>query len=158
MQTTNAPIHRSASDAEARWFLGGRADIRLTSADTAGWLCLHDHRLPHGSATPLHVHPDDDESFLVLEGSLELAFGDERVVAGPDDALHVPRGVEHAFRVVSPEGARVIIVGTPAGHERFFLAAGDPIDGPAPEGPPDLERLSAAAAAAGFQLLGPPPF
>lgn len=154
--TTDHAIHRPAGDATARSFLGGRTDVRLASADTKGWLCLHDHRLPAGMATPLHVHPDDDESFIVLEGSVEFALPERRILAGVDDALHIPRGVPHAFRVASPDGARLLIIGTPAGHERFFLEAGDPLGTPA--GPPDMPRLGAAAAAAGFELLGPPPF
>jgi quercetin dioxygenase-like cupin family protein len=154
--------HTDATAAPAVWFLGGRATVRLTAEQTGGWLCVHDHRLPAGSATPLHVHPDDDESFLILEGTLELVVGTERLTAGADDALHLPRGIPHAFRVTSPGGARVLIVGTPAGHERFFAAAGEPATGPglpsSPAGPPDMGRMAAAAELAGFQLLGPPPF
>jgi mannose-6-phosphate isomerase-like protein (cupin superfamily) len=153
--TSTQPVHRPAGEALSRSFLGGRADVRLTSEDTAGWLCLHDHRLPVGTASPLHVHPADDESFLVLEGAVEFALPDGNITVAADDALHIPRGVPHAFRIASPEGARLLIVGTPAGHERFFLEAGDPLDAPAP---PDMGRLVAAAASAGFEILGPPPF
>ena len=146
---------RPAATADERAFLGGRARVRLAAADTGGWLGVHDHLLPAGSATPWHVHPDDDESFLVLRGTVEFRVADERVVATADDALFVPRGVPHAFRVASPDGARLLCMGTPGGHEAFFLAAGDPVDAPAA---PDLERMARAAASAGFAILGPPPF
>ncbi|MCW3016138.1 MAG: hypothetical protein JWO02_3230 [Solirubrobacterales bacterium] len=61
---------------------------------------------------------------LPLSGTMEFALPDRTIRAGADDALHIPRGVPHAFRVVSPDGARLLIAGTPAGHERFFLEAG----------------------------------
>lgn len=158
-----APAHQPARSAPARWFMGGRVEIRLSADQTAGWLCVHDHRLPPGAATPLHVQPDDDESFLVLEGTVRFHVAGEEIDAGPDDALHVPRGTPHAFLVTSPTPARVLVMGTPAGHDRFFLAAGDAPAGPgmppaAPAGPPDMARMAAAAADAGFQILGPPPF
>lgn len=160
--TPTAPAHQPAPSAPSRWFMGGRADIRLSSDQTGGWLCVHDHRLPAGAATPLHVQPDDDESFVVLDGEVLFHIDGTSVSAGVDDALHVPRGVPHAFLVTSPGGARLLIIGSPAGHERFFLAAGDVPDGPglppAPAGLPDMARMAAAAAAAGFELLGPPPF
>lgn len=156
------PAHRPASAAPVRWFLGGRATIRLSAADTGGWLCIHDHLLPAGAVTPLHVHPDDDESFVVLSGTVRFHVDGRVIDAGPDDALHIGRGTPHAFLVTAPEGARVLIVGTPAGHERFFLAAGDPATGPGmppgPPQPPDMGRMAAAAAEAGFEILGPPPF
>jgi hypothetical protein len=66
------------------------------------------------------------------------------------------RGVPHVFRVDS-EIAHVLTLSTPGGHEESFRTAGDPVGTPA--GPPDFARMSAAAdAAAGFAILGPPPF
>jgi mannose-6-phosphate isomerase-like protein (cupin superfamily) len=156
LRLASGAVFRPAEHAEQRSFLGGRARVRLAAADTSGWLGVHDHLLPAGTATPWHVHPDDDESFLVLSGTVELKIADQRVTAEADDAAFVPRGVPHAFRVTSPEGARLLCMGTPGGHEAFFLAAGDPVD--AAPGPPDLERMARAAASSGFAILGPPPF
>lgn len=155
-QTTTAPVHVPAADADSVAFLGGRVDVRLSARHTGGWLCVHDDTLPAGSATPLHRQPGDEESFVVLAGVVEFHLDGERVTASAGDALHVPRGVPHAFRVISPEGARMLGIGTPAGHEQFFAGAGDPLGTPA--GPPDMARMQAAAEAAGVELLGPPPF
>jgi quercetin dioxygenase-like cupin family protein len=152
-------VHVPAAAANAVAFLGGRVDVRLSGEHTSGWLSVHDSRLPVGTASPLHTHPNDEESFVVLDGSVEYFLDGTCVLAHTGDALHIPRGVPHAFRVVSPAGARMLGISTPAGHERFFGLAGDPLDAPphAP-GPPDMARMQAAADAAGFELLGPPPF
>ncbi len=48
-----------------------------------------------------HSHPDSDELFLVVAGSLTLQLRDRDVVLGPNDVFVVPRGVEHCPRAVN---------------------------------------------------------
>ena len=121
-----------------------------------------EHLAPQGMATPLHVQPNEDEAFYVLEGRLSLFVDGEHSEAGAGDVVLLPRGVPHAFRVDS-EQARILALSVPGHHEQFFRLAGDPVEtfalaeAETPE-PPDFGRLAAAAAAAGFELLGPPPF
>lgn len=143
-------------DAPVRSYLGDATTIRLAAADSDGRLGISDHDLAPGSATPWHVHAHDDEALVVLRGCVEVAIGAQRFVAGPDDAIFAPRGVPHAWRVVSPGGARVLMVTTPGGHEQLFLDAGDRL-GAVPASI-DLDRLRAAAARVGVTILGPPPF
>jgi len=45
-----------------------------------------------------HTHPDTDEMFVVVAGSLTLQLRDGDVVLGPQDVYVVPRGVEHCPR------------------------------------------------------------
>jgi mannose-6-phosphate isomerase-like protein (cupin superfamily) len=52
-----------------------------------------------------HVHPDSDESFLVLEGELAITFEDSEVVLGPGEMFTVPRGTVHR---TAPRGARSV--------------------------------------------------
>ena len=96
----------------------------------------------------------------MLDGEIELWVEGELKRASAGEATSVARGTRHAFRVVSPDGATVISFGSPAGHERFFALGGDPAAGEdtPPAGPLDVQRMGAAAAAAGVELLGPPPF
>jgi mannose-6-phosphate isomerase-like protein (cupin superfamily) len=42
-----------------------------------------------------HTHPDTDEFFLVLAGSITIRLRDRDVELGPHDVFVVPRGVEH---------------------------------------------------------------
>lgn len=42
-----------------------------------------------------HTHPDTDEFFLVLAGSITIHLRDRDVELGPHDVFVVPRGVEH---------------------------------------------------------------
>jgi len=59
-----------------------------------------------------HSHPDTDELFLVIAGTLTIQLRDGDVVLGPNDVYVVPRGVEHCPRaddevwavLVEPQG------------------------------------------------------
>ncbi len=42
-----------------------------------------------------HDHPDTDETFLVIEGSLRIDFPDGSVAIGPGEMFVVPKGVRH---------------------------------------------------------------
>jgi mannose-6-phosphate isomerase-like protein (cupin superfamily) len=55
-----------------------------------------------------HAHPETDEVFLVLTGSLTVELDDGEVVLGPGQLYVVPRGVPHRPR--SSAGAEVLLV------------------------------------------------
>ena len=61
----------------------------------------------HGEFTR-HSHPDTDEFFLVLTGSMTIRMDDGEVTLGPGQAYVVPRGVHH--QPVSADGAEVVLV------------------------------------------------
>jgi len=54
-----------------------------------------------------HTHADEDELFLVLEGSLTIEMRDRSVRLGPGEFFIVPRGVAH--NPVSADGASVLL-------------------------------------------------
>jgi mannose-6-phosphate isomerase-like protein (cupin superfamily) len=55
-----------------------------------------------------HTHPDTDEFFLVLRGSLTIRMDTGDVELGPGQLFVVPRGVRH--QPVSVEGAEVMLI------------------------------------------------
>lgn len=70
-----------------------------------------------------HEHPETDEAFLVLDGTLRIDFRDGAVTLGPGELYVVPRGVEHKpyaereVRLLLVEPRGVTNTGT-AGGER----------------------------------------
>jgi len=54
-----------------------------------------------------HSHPDSDEFFMVLTGSLTITMDDAEVRLGPGQVFIVPRGVPH--RPTSEDGATVLL-------------------------------------------------
>lgn len=55
-----------------------------------------------------HSHPDTDEFFLVLRGSLTIKMDSGDVDLGPGQMYVVPRGVPH--QPVSVDGADVVLI------------------------------------------------
>jgi mannose-6-phosphate isomerase-like protein (cupin superfamily) len=59
-----------------------------------------------------HTHDDTDETFLVLDGEMEIGFRNGAVALKPGEMYVVPRGVEHITRaerechalVIEPRG------------------------------------------------------
>ena len=112
-----------------------------------------------GAGTPPHWQKEDDEAFLIIEGSYEFMHNGQTVTAGPGDFLFVRKGEAHAFRNSGLDEAKMLIINSPAGlHENFFREAGDLIEAddgmPAPSAP-DMPRLGAAAARYGIEFLPP---
>ena len=59
-----------------------------------------------------HSHADEDEMFLVIDGSFTMEFRDRSVELNQGDMIVVPRGVEH--RPVAEKECSVMLV-EPAG-------------------------------------------
>jgi quercetin dioxygenase-like cupin family protein len=72
-----------------------------------------------GARPPLHRH-DFDEAFYVLEGELTFQLGDDLSTRGAGELAFAPGGVPHTYANVSGAPARVLLVITPAGFERYF--------------------------------------
>ena len=154
------PVVAGSEDGELLWFGGGLVTIKVTTEQSGGAFFLLEDIANRGKTTPLHVHPDDDETFYVLEGELLVHIDGAEYVAGAGAVAFAPRGKPHAFLVTS-ERARFLGLVTPgAGVERFIREAGDPAPGriaPPPE--IDIPRIKAAGESTGAMIvLGPPPF
>ena len=149
---------RAYGAGERRWFCGGGVHTWLaTEVETGGAYLLFEDALDAGKVTPLHQHPEADETFYMLEGEVRLhVAGDEQTLATGGIAI-IPRGVPHAFLVTTPM-ARMLCLQTPGGGEAFYRHASEPAGAGEPPAP-DFGRVRAAAAATGaIEILGPPPF
>ena len=78
------------------------------SPRTVGTVNDYDVRVvkAHGEFTR-HSHPETDEFFLVLSGSLTIRTDAGDVTLGPGQVYVVPRGVHH--QPVSPQGATLLL-------------------------------------------------
>ena len=161
MSTTAVPIIRGEAEGERLWFAGGGLwTMKATSEETDGAFTLVEVRMVRGKTTPLHTHPNLDETLIVLEGEiLVYAEGTEHRV-GPHGVAVAPRGDAHAFMVTS-QSALILFLQTPGSGEAFYRDASEPsTDETGAERPPDLDRLRAAAECHPdiIEILGPPPF
>ena len=160
METNITAYTLGHEEGEALWFFGMLVTMKATAEQTGGRFLLIEELAPRGTATPLHVHPEDDESFYILEGECTFYLEDGRPIpSSAGSFVHIPKGyVPHAFRVDS-ESARFLVLTRPP-HERFIRAAAEPAQArtlPPPEAPVDMEKVMSAARANGIVMIGPPP-
>jgi quercetin dioxygenase-like cupin family protein len=159
MDTDPVPYALGPEDGEAVWFFGGLVTFKATSEQTGGRFVLLEQLARGGTTSTWHAQPGYEESFYLLEG--EMTFwveGEEPLRASAGSFVHVPEGVAHALRVDS-DTARFLNLASSAQHEGFIREAGEPAEGRElpPEGPPDLQKVGAAARRHGVEILGPPP-
>lgn len=158
MQTVN-PIARKPGEGEALWFFGALAIVKASGETTAGRVTVVEHLAPQGGGPPVHVHRREDEWFHILEGELTFWIGGKIIKAPVGSFVYGPRDIPHTFVVTSPQ-ARSLVVTEPAGFEKFMRALGQPAAAPTipPAGLPlpGRDRILAAAAEFGLEILGPP--
>jgi quercetin dioxygenase-like cupin family protein len=157
---SGGPIVLPDREGEHLWFDGGLLTFKATGAHTEGALLLLEVLQPEGKTPPLHVHPEADETFYVLEGELLVHTAGTEHSVREGGVVVVPRGTPHSFVVIS-RTARILLAFTPASSvmEDFIRRASQPAADPmltAP--PPDSERYQTAAEWSGLKVLGLSPF
>lgn len=102
--------------------MGMRWEITRSTDDTSGELFESTNWLdPRMPGPPPHVHPNCEESFEVLEGSLEVLKEGTWTALGPGETATVPPGVPHTLRNGTDGPVKVVTRIRPAGRsEEFF--------------------------------------
>jgi quercetin dioxygenase-like cupin family protein len=102
--------------------MGMRWEITRSTEDTSGevfestnWL---DPRMP---GPPPHVHPNSEESFEVIEGSLDVFKDGEWTTLRPGATATVPPGVPHTLRNGADEPAKIVTRIRPAERSEAFF-------------------------------------
>ena len=150
---------RQPGEGESLWFDGGLMTITAAAEETDGAFALFEYTAGRGKASPLHSHPEADETFWVVEGTMKAHIDGVEHDGGEGSTFVFRRGVPHAYAITS-ETARILMLLTPGGGENFFREAGTPAlrhELPAPS-ERNLAQFQAAAARNGVVLMGPPPF
>ena len=59
---------------------------------------------------PRHIHTNTEEAMVVLEGTLDVVVGRERMTIGPGHTVLAPAGTTHGFVNRSDEPARILFI------------------------------------------------
>ena len=149
-------VARNPGEGTAYWMLGGLYELKASGAETDGQATIMEMTLPAGLGPPPHTH-EGGESVYVLEGKVRYHIEDDVVEGGPGSFFHVPAGTWENFEPTTQ--VRLLVIYTPGGTEAFFAEAGEPAERreipPAPDGPPDLERLIAISEKHGVKIRPP---
>jgi quercetin dioxygenase-like cupin family protein len=146
-----------ASDHQQLEWIGGSLMTVLLDADaTGGQLTVIRTQLRRGDASPLHMHSNEDEMFVLLKGSGIFWAGDERHEVEEGGVVFLPRNLPHAYRITS-DTVDLLTLCTPGGIEKFFRAAGHDPRNPKPDNwALTPATMAQAAALVGQTILGPP--
>ena len=114
--------------------------------DTGGAFALVEVIGLPGSGPPPHIHHNVDEVYCLLEGELEVHYGERTFTANAGSVFHIPRGTLHAWGNATAKPARTLLFIVPAGFEGFFQEAGVPgtdlSSPPPPPTPEDYQRMA----------------
>lgn len=128
--------------------------VRATGDETDGAYDVLDLEIPSGpGVTPLHVHHENDEATLVIEGELTVRLGDERHVLGPGEFVNAPSGLPHTYRNSGDGPARALFVMSPGNNWKYLKEASE--HGPV-EDESDIEKLVPVLESHGIEMVGPP--
>ena len=94
---------------------GEQITFLQTAADTAGEMLEFELALsPDGHVPGAHVHPEQEERFHVIEGTMKFRMGLRRITAQAGDTVVVPAGRVHRFANGGDEVARCRVEVVPA--------------------------------------------
>jgi mannose-6-phosphate isomerase-like protein (cupin superfamily) len=132
--------------------VGGPTTYKARAETTNGTFTAMENVLPPLQGPPLHLHVREDEMWYVLEGEVRFKAGDRIFAAPTGSFMFIPRGTPHCLQNISDSiPAKVLVMFTPAGMERFFDGIGE-----LPPGPIDPDVYGAIAHGAWMKVVGPP--
>ncbi len=128
--------------------VGGPLTFKVRGDQTGDALTAFENVIPPGEGPPMHVHARTRRGTCSRGCASRSAASWRR---RPGSFVFVPRGTPHCFQNVGEAPARLLVLFTPSGMERFFdrFAA-------IPAGRFDPEAFRTAGAEAGMDVVGPP--
>lgn len=147
MTITSNSVRDQADDQWLQVTPGERFRIRVSSAQTMGAYSILEIVADPHNGVPFHVHNKEEEHFIVLDGTLDIAVGNRRWDAVGGSSATVRRGEPHAWCNPSHTPLRMLIVFSPGHIDGLFRATA---------GLNDVDKIAAIAARYGTELIGPP--
>lgn len=131
--------------------VGGTATWKARAADTNGTFTALENYIAPGQGPAMHIHVREDEMYYVLDGAVRFSADGDFLQAPADSFVFIPRGTPHCFRNDGVDPAKLLVMFTPAGMERFFEEVAE-----LPPGPVDPATLREISRHAWMQVVGPP--
>ncbi len=126
--------------------------FKLTAAHTGGTITLGLSSATPGHGPPPHVHSNEDEIFIIIEGTYHFYVDGTWTEAKAGSVAYLPRGTTHTFYVTGEAPGKHWVLLTPGGFEGFFSKCAEVFAAP---GPPDMPALGAINAQYGMRILPP---
>ena len=156
MSQVDLPYVLAAGEALEEWNFGGDVVRLLVSAERSRGAVSVIEFVGYGGGPPVHVHDDEDEVVLVLEGRLAYRIGELEGEVEQGGVLWMPRQIPHAVANLSPNVCRFVGAAIPGGIEVLFRAQSRYLSS-LPEGTaPDPVVMAKLEGAETRRVVGPP--
>ena len=131
---------------------GDEVLFHLTGEQTNGNLVMFTTHTPPGGGPPPHRHANEDEWWLVQEGTVSFFIDGQWQLVPVGSIVFAPRGSVHTFRNDGLTPSRMLISASPSGFEIFFRRCAEEFSKPSG---PAMERLIAIAGEHGIEFVKP---
>jgi mannose-6-phosphate isomerase-like protein (cupin superfamily) len=126
---------RASSHADSREWLQTRPGecswISVPAKETNGAYSVVEIISSPGDSTPMHVHQNEEEHFVIVEGTARIAYGDKVFDAPAGTSVTLARNIPHAWGNASNSPLRMVVTCTPGGVEevlRLMVQGGSDVD------------------------------
>jgi mannose-6-phosphate isomerase-like protein (cupin superfamily) len=131
--TNSRAIPPVNGEAKGEWLQtrpGERCLILATAADTGGGFSVVELVSQPGDGTPVHLHHNEDEHFIILEGTARILYGEKTFDAPAGTSVNLTRNIRHAWCNPFSSPFRMVAIASPGGCEEALrmIARGDDID------------------------------
>lgn len=126
-----------------RSYQGGYFRVLVDSRETGGAFSLLEMTLPKGVEPPPHIHTNEDETFVLLEGQIKFFIGGKETTASAGDTVFAPRTILHQFAIQTAT-AKFLSLITPGGLQDYFIEFSEParkLEIIPPAGPPPADII-----------------
>jgi len=143
MSDQNIARYVPADSGPSFWGPGDRYTFLITGAQSDGAYFIMEAIVPPEGGPPPHIHHREQESFYVLDGALDINMGDKVVQATTGDFVHIPCGMVHAFRNTGSTTARLLLIFSPGGIEKFFEETLEQVEDRSADSPDNMDAVVA---------------
>lgn len=126
LNRTMALVQADSPTAQHVGLVGDTYTITIAGKDTNDRFCVIDMHVPPGGGPGPHRH-DFEETFVLLEGEMEVTFRGKKSIVRAGETVNVPSNAPHQFHNSSSNPVRMICICSPAGNDKFFLEVGVPV-------------------------------
>lgn len=128
-------VKASESRFGEKTLVGGKSpnNIKVSQKDTDSDLTVFEYIGNEKGGPPLHVHPNQDEIFFIVEGTYLFQVGEDKHTLTTGDTIFLPRTIPHTFAQLSEKGKMFFLFQPSGKMEDFFRVLGSLTAPPTPE-------------------------